>query len=722
MKLMTKTLWVPVAILLAVFLVMGIVFFWLFMAESQRAWTNDMTKMVQAESTKMATGLSLVSATQAPADALLGLEGDDDGLALDLIKQVESMGLDMVLFMSVAGNVIYPKAAQAPEGLAEVVAEASQQAGAVRVDLLGERMVGLSPIIDVDTPTGFLAFVVAVQPDLVSVARAALADSSTSDEGKPNLSDHGMDEIGAKSVSEQLSMTSMQTRDAAEKAMMKMLAAIFATLVVGLLLFIFVLRVIARGIIRSINQIKDEMQEFAEGEDPDLTRQLQMDSRDEIGDLARWFNRFVVVLEEIVGETKEYAQRLATTSGELSTVSNEMVENAGRMNDRARQSAISTREMSATMKAISSAGAESANNLGRVSSSVEQMNADMSTVSAAAEEAATSLQTVANATELASNGMVQMREAAQRTSGNVNAVATEVEQITTALHEIRCRCETASEDSKTASTQAIETAGEMEKLSDLAREIGKVVEIINNIAAQTNMLALNASIEAAGAGEAGKGFSVVAEEVKNLARQTGEATKMIEGKIGEIQGSTAQAVSASKEVSGIIQRISQANEEINQSVEEQSTSVEAIAKSMEDASQETEEVTQKVGQSSDSIAEVTRNVGEISNGIAEVTRNVSEFSGKIESITHNVVEATDGSGEITRKITTAARTAEEIAEAMGKVTDGAKHTDNLGRTVNEHARRLAEIGAGLNEKLGRFSVSGGSARSENRALSPANEG
>ncbi|MBF0154049.1 MAG: hypothetical protein HQL64_09950 [Magnetococcales bacterium] len=104
----------------------------------------------------------------------------------------------------------------------------------------------------------------------------------------------------------------------------------------------------------------------------------------------------------------------------------------------------------------------------------------------------------------------------------------------------------------------------IEKLAVSSQEIGKAVKVIKNIAGQTNMLALNASIEAAGAGEAGKGFAVVANEVKDLSRQTAEATNMIAERVDEIQSNASEATSTAREMIQSIQRISTANSEIFQ--------------------------------------------------------------------------------------------------------------------------------------------------------------
>ncbi len=107
----------------------------------------------------------------------------------------------------------------------------------------------------------------------------------------------------------------------------------------------------------------------------------------------------------------------------------------------------------------------------------------------------------------------------------------------------------------------------IEKLAMSSQEIGKAVKVIKNIAGQTNMLALNASIEAAGAGEAGKGFAVVANEVKDLSRQTAEATNMIAERVDEIQTNTYEATSTAKEMIQSIQRISATNNEIFQNAD-----------------------------------------------------------------------------------------------------------------------------------------------------------
>lgn len=130
----------------------------------------------------------------------------------------------------------------------------------------------------------------------------------------------------------------------------------------------------------------------------------------------------------------------------------------------------------------------------------------------------------------------------------------------------------------TASTTAV-----MAKLGDSSAEIGNVIKLINSIAEQTNLLALNATIEAARAGEAGKGFAVVASEVKDLAQETARATGDISHKVAAIQADTAGAVTAIGEISHIIGQINEFQTTIASAVEEQTATTQQMSRNVSDA-------------------------------------------------------------------------------------------------------------------------------------------
>jgi methyl-accepting chemotaxis protein len=217
------------------------------------------------------------------------------------------------------------------------------------------------------------------------------------------------------------------------------------------------------------------------------------------------------------------------------------------------------------------------------------VGAIVSNVSASAVQLEAAAGTLTRTAETTQSLSSQVSGSSEEASSNMQSVASATEELSASVDEIGRRVRESSQIAEAAVLQAQQTDGRIGKLSRAAQEIGDVVKLITAIAEQTNLLALNATIEAARAGEAGRGFAVVASEVKSLASQTAKATDEISSHISGMQGATQESVAAIKEIGGTIARISGIAATISSAVEQQSSATQEIARSVQNVAQGTQE-------------------------------------------------------------------------------------------------------------------------------------
>jgi len=251
-------------------------------------------------------------------------------------------------------------------------------------------------------------------------------------------------------------------------------------------------------------------------------------------------------------------------------------------------------KMHVNLREIIQSISENAQNLGNAS---EEFSAVSQQISANSEETSAQASTVTTATEQVSRGL--------------QTVATSTEEMSSTIKEIAKSATEAAKVAEGAMRTAAETNAIVAKLGESSAEIGQVIKVITSIAQKTDLLALNATVEAARAGEAGAGFAVVANEVKELAKQTANATEEISRKIEAIQGDAKSAVSAIATISGVIGQVNDISGTIATAVEQQSATT----------------------------SEMSRNVSEAARGAGEVAQNIQGVAQAAESTSHGATDS-----------------------------------------------------------------------------------
>jgi methyl-accepting chemotaxis protein len=216
---------------------------------------------------------------------------------------------------------------------------------------------------------------------------------------------------------------------------------------------------------------------------------------------------------------------------------------------------------------------------------------------------------------------------------SMEEVSKSLQELSSAITEISQRAQDSSAVVRETVSTVEATKGKVEFLKEASSEIDEVVNLINNIAEQTNLLALNASIEAARAGEAGKGFAVVANEVKELARQTQEATKTIAEKIRSLQDSSSEVSAGVEDVVNLIKKVEDASTAIASAVEEQTIVVSTVSEhilGVKDKVMINEEQANYIRNSVENLVSLAGRLREISSQVKGVAQEIREITSQFK--------------------------------------------------------------------------------------------
>jgi methyl-accepting chemotaxis protein len=307
------------------------------------------------------------------------------------------------------------------------------------------------------------------------------------------------------------------------------------------------------SILKPLNALKDLLEDIAQGEG-DLTRRLNAASRDELGEISRSFNQFIDKLRGIIFQVAQTAGHVSAASSQLHSTADQIATGAEQVATQTGSVATASEEMSATAS-------------------------DIARTCLLAAEASNQTQTAAN-------------ESAYIVMESVNVMNTIAECV----------------------QHSAQTVGGLGQRSD---QIGAIVSTIEDIADQTNLLALNAAIEAARAGEQGRGFAVVADEVRALAERTTKATREISEMIKAIQQETKGAVISME--NGV--------REVETGISESARSSESLCLILTQVAALTEQVSQiatAAEQQTATTGEITRNLQQVTDVVLDTARGASE--------------------------------------------------------------------------------------------------
>jgi methyl-accepting chemotaxis protein len=327
----------------------------------------------------------------------------------------------------------------------------------------------------------------------------------------------------------------------------------------------------ARSVTRPILGVAHMLEDIASGEG-DLTRRLAYDKQDELGQLAGWFNRFLDKLQPIIAEVKRSVQDARSTADQSAAIATQTSAGMEQQYRQVDQAATASHEMSATAQDVARSAAQAA-------------------------------QAARDADQATRQGLTVI----DRTTASIGNLAA---------------------DMSTAMTQ-------VEGLAANSEKIGSVLEVIRAIAEQTNLLALNAAIEAARAGEAGRGFAVVADEVRNLARRTQESVEETRQVIEQLQSGTRDVVgsmsNSHRQAQGSVEQVSQAVTALRQ-IGDAVTVITDMNMQIASAAEEQSAVAEEINSNVATIRDVTESLSGQANESARVSQSLNSLANQQQGL------------------------------------------------------------------------------------------
>lgn len=332
------------------------------------------------------------------------------------------------------------------------------------------------------------------------------------------------------------------------------------------------------------------------------------------------------------------------------------------------QSGQATNQIAATIQQVASGTQQQTTHITTTAQSVEQMARTVEGVAKGAQEQATAIDRTA---QLTGRLAVMIQEVAERAQGSVAGANQAADTARSGSQTVEANLRSMQE----IKTKVDLSAQKVKEMGDRSQQIGAIVETIDDIASQTNLLALNAAIEAARAGEHGKGFAVVADEVRKLAEKSAAATKEIAALIGAIQNTVKEAVDAmsasAKEVETGVQGANQSGAALNEildSAERVRAQVEKIAASAQQMSATADEMVNAMDSVSAVVEENTAATEQMSASASDLTQAIENIASISEENSASVEEVSASTEEMNAQVMDVSQSSEELKNMANKLS------------------------------------------------------